>query len=118
MVLADIISLWNSSWPAGLTMLVLGLGFSIVLLIADKKFKVKLDPKIEQVYQALPKIDCGTCGFAGCSSYAKAVVANPVLIGKCAPGGGSVSAKIAEILSLAVSGSNVPVRPLVHCRDR
>ncbi|MFA5293753.1 MAG: RnfABCDGE type electron transport complex subunit B [Phycisphaerae bacterium] len=116
MILADIFSYWNSSWPAGLTMLVLGLGFSIVLLIADKKFKVELDPKIEQVYLALPRIDCGTCGFAGCSSYAKAVVANPVLIGKCAPGGSNCSEKIAEILSLSVSGSSATVRPIVHCR--
>ncbi|MBU1261233.1 MAG: RnfABCDGE type electron transport complex subunit B [Planctomycetes bacterium] len=116
MILADIITLWNSSWPAGVTMLALGVGFSIVLLIADKKLKVKMDPKIEQVSKALPGIDCGACGFAGCSSYAKAVVQNPEIIGKCAPGGGKVSEKIAEILSLSVSGSDIPVRPIVHCR--
>ncbi|MGB8226989.1 MAG: (Fe-S)-binding protein [Sedimentisphaerales bacterium] len=116
MFLADIISLWNSSWPAGLAVLVLGVGFSIALLIADKKLKVEIDPKVEQIYLVLPHIDCGTCGFAGCASYAKAVAANPQLIGKCAPGGGGLSDKIAEILSLAVSGSKVPVRPIVHCR--
>lgn len=116
MILANIISLWNSSWPAGMTMVVLGVGFSIALLIADKKLKVEMDPKIEQIYQVLPRIDCGTCGFAGCSSYAKAVAASPELIGRCAPGGGSLSEKIAEILSLTVSGSNVPVRPIIHCR--
>ncbi|PKL47857.1 MAG: electron transporter RnfB [Planctomycetes bacterium HGW-Planctomycetes-1] len=116
MILADIITLWNSSWPAGVTMLALGVGFSIVLLIADKKLKVQIDPKIEQVAKALPGIDCGACGFAGCSSYAKAVVVNPEFIGKCAPGGSKVSEKIAEILSLSASGSNIPVRPIVHCR--
>jgi electron transport complex protein RnfB len=115
MILADIISLWNSSWPAGATMLVLSVGFALVLLIASIKLKIEVDPKIEQVYMALPKIDCGACGFAGCSSYAKAVVANPDLIGKCAPGGAKTSEKIAEILSLTASGSSVPARPIVHC---
>ncbi|MDD5133856.1 MAG: RnfABCDGE type electron transport complex subunit B [Phycisphaerae bacterium] len=115
MMLADIISLWNDSWPAGLTMLVLAVGFALVLLIASIKLKVEVDPKIEQTYMALPKIDCGACGFAGCSSYAKAVVANPDLIGKCAPGGAAASAKIAEILSLTASGSTVPAKPIVHC---
>jgi Na+-translocating ferredoxin:NAD+ oxidoreductase RNF subunit RnfB len=116
MILADIISLWNSSWPAGATMLVLAAGFSIALLIADKKLKVETDPQIEQIYQVLPHIDCGTCGFAGCAAYAKAVVANPQLIGKCAPGGASLSEKIAEILNLKLSGSKIPLRPIVHCR--
>jgi len=116
MILADIFSLWNASWPAGLTMLVLGLGFSIVLLIADKKLKVMMEPKIEQIYLALPKIDCGTCGFAGCSAYAKAVAANPELVGRCAPGGPTLAAKIAEVLNLQISGGSAPKRPIVHCR--
>jgi Na+-translocating ferredoxin:NAD+ oxidoreductase subunit B len=116
MILADIITLWNIAWPAGVTTLALGFVFSIALLIADKKLKVEMDPKIEQTYAALPRIDCGTCGFAGCSSYAKAVVANPELLGKCSPGGAAATAKIAEILSLKASGSNVPARPIVHCQ--
>ncbi len=116
MILADIFDLWNSSWPAGVTMLVLAAGFALVLLIASIKLKVQIDPKVEQISTVLPGIDCGACGFAGCSSYAKAVAADPELIGKCAPGGSGISGKIAEILSLTVSSSNVPVRPIVHCK--
>lgn len=109
--------LWNSSWPAGLTMLILGVGFSIILLIADKKLKVETDPKIESIYQALPRIDCGTCGYAGCSSYAKAVAADPSLLGKCSPGGAAASQKIAEILNLQISTGGAPKRPVIHCRS-
>lgn len=116
MILADIITLWNNSWPAGLTMLVLGLGFSIVLLIADKKLKVEMEPKIEQIYLALPRIDCGTCGFAGCSAYAKAVAASPDLVGRCAPGGPALAARIGEILNLQISSGGAPKRPVVFCR--
>ncbi len=116
MILADIFELWNSSWPAGLTMLGLGTGFAIVLLIASIKLKVEVDPKVEQIHKALPNIDCGACGFAGCSSYAKAVAEKPSLIGLCAPGGAQASAKIAGILNLQISDSGPAKKPIVHCR--
>jgi len=115
-MIATLLDLWNSSWLAGVTMLSLGAGFALVLLIAKEKLKVEIDPKIEQIAEALPSIDCGACGFAGCSSYAKAVAENPELIGKCAPGGSDVSEKIAEILNLQVAGAGAPLRPIVHCR--
>lgn len=115
-MVANILELWNNSWPAGVTMLALGGSFALVLLIAKEKLKVEVDPKIEQVAEALPGIDCGACGFAGCSSYAKAVVADPELIGNCAPGGSEANNKIAEVLNLQVSGDSAPVRPIVHCR--
>ena len=54
----------------------------MVLLIASEKLKVQVDPKIEQIHEALPHLDCGACGFAGCASYAKGVLENPELIGK------------------------------------
>ncbi len=103
-------------WPAGVIMLGLGGSFALVLLIASIKLKVEADPKIEQIQKTLPGIDCGACGFAGCSSYAKAVAENPQLIGRCAPGGAATSAKIAEILNLQVSSGGHPLRPVVHCR--
>ena len=97
-------------------MLVLGTGFAIILLIASIKLRVIVDPKIEQIHEVLPNIDCGACGFAGCGAYAKAVSANPELLGKCAPGGAEVAKKIAEILNLQISGTGGLVRPIVHCR--
>ena len=110
------LELWNSAWPAGLIMLGLGSGFAVVLLIASEKLKVKVDPKIEQIYEALPNLDCGACGFAGCGQYAKAVLENAEIIGRCAPGGPETAEKIAGILSLQISDSGAPKRPIVHCR--
>lgn len=97
-------------------MILLGSAFALVLLIASEKLKVEVDPKIEQIHAALPNIDCGACGFAGCSSYAKAVAEKPDLIGKCAPGGDEVSQLIAAVLNLQVSGGGAPTRPIIHCR--
>jgi len=115
MVLADISGLWQSAWPAGTTMLGLGGLFAVVLLIASEKLKVEVDPKIKQIHEALPNIDCGACGFAGCSSYAKAVAEKPGLIGKCAPGGPETAEKIGVILNLQISNSGAAKRPIVHC---
>jgi len=101
---------------AGLTMLILGSAFAIVLLIASIKLKVTVDPKIEAVHAALPNIDCGACGFPGCSQYAKAVVGDPELLGKCAPGGPEVAEAVAKILNIQISGAGELVRPVIHCR--
>jgi uncharacterized membrane protein len=46
MLLSNIYQLWNSIWPAGLMMVVLGGAFAVVLLIASEKLKVIVDPKI------------------------------------------------------------------------
>jgi RnfABCDGE-type electron transport complex B subunit len=108
--------LWQNSWPAGVTMLVLGLGFAVVLLIASEKLKVVQDERIERVAAALPNINCGACGFAGCQDYAKMVVADATLLGRCFPGGSKTMGKIAEILNLQISNSHSPKRPIVHCR--
>ena len=116
--MADIFQLWHESWPAGLTMLGLGGGFALILLIASIKLKVEVDPKVEQIHQALPNLDCGACGFAGCSQYAKAVLTDAELLGKCAPGGPDTAAKIADILNLNISDSGPQRRPIVHCRAR
>jgi len=115
-ILADVMDLWNSAAPAGLIMAGLAVVFALILLIASIKLKVELDPKVEQVHKALPNIDCGACGYAGCASYARAVVENPELIGKCAPGGSKTAAVIGQILNLQISDSGAPKRPVVHCR--
>ena len=116
MILSNIAELWQSAWPAGVTMLSLGTVFAIVLLIASIKLKVVVDEKITQVHESLPSVDCGACGFAGCGAYAKAVVSDPELLGACAPGGSETSEAIAKILNLQISGSGSPVRPIVRCR--
>ena len=97
-------------------MLGLGSGFALVLLIASERLKVQVDPKVEQIHQALPNLDCGACGFAGCGQYAKAVLADLELLGKCAPGGPETSANIADVLNLQVSDSGPQKRPIVRCR--
>ena len=99
---------------AGLTLLVIGLVFVLILSIAYAKLRVELDPTVEAVLNALPGANCGGCGLAGCSAYAEAVVADHGLMGKCGPGGGALVKEIAAILGIEAAAS-APVRAVVHC---
>ena len=76
----------------------LGVVFGVALAIVAARFRVKVDPKVEQVRETLPGANCGACGFAGCMGYAEAVVGNPdVAANMCAPGKSAVAEKIAVI---------------------
>ena len=52
----------------------LSLAFGLILAFASKVFYVKTDPRLEQLNDCLPCANCGGCGYAGCSSYADAVL--------------------------------------------
>ncbi len=83
-----------------LVLAALGLLFGLVLAVASKKFYVPQDERLEPLIAALPGANCGGCGYAGCSAYAKAVLAGEAEIGLCASGGNEVAAKMAEILGV------------------
>ena len=78
---------------------------AIVLVAAAKFMAVEEDPRIEEVSACLAGANCGGCGYAGCSDYAKAVVLDGVPCDKCAPGGPKAAAAIAKIMGGAASVS-------------
>ena len=68
-------------------MVVLGVLFGVILTIADKKFKVEVDPRVEAVRACLGGANCGACGYAGCDAFADAVVAGKAPVNGCSPSG-------------------------------
>ncbi|WP_020585983.1 RnfABCDGE type electron transport complex subunit B [Desulfobacter curvatus] len=99
---------------AGASMLVMAMIFSYILGWANKQFKVQVDPKIEEVIEALPGANCGGCGYLGCSDYAVAIVADNDPVNKCAVGGQACAQAIADIMGVEV-GDVVPLHAIVHC---
>jgi len=99
---------------AGGTMLVLGVFMAYVLGWANKTFHIEVNPKVEQVTNALPGANCGGCGFAGCAEYAEAVVSGHTPPDKCPVGGETCIKKIAQILGIALEPTWA-YRPVVHC---
>ena len=77
------------------TAFVLGLAISVVTQI----FHVEVDPRIDQLHDILPHLNCGACGHPGCMPYAEAVINDKEETNKCKPGGADVAAKIVALLA-------------------
>ena len=97
------------------TMTTLGVVFGLVLAYANKKLAIEVNPLIHIVEDALPKGQCGACGYAGCMAYAEAVVLNPdVSPSLCIPGKDPVAKIVAELTGKAAAVVE-PRIAQVHC---
>lgn len=76
----------------------IGLVAGILLTVASKVFEVRVDERIEKINDALPQVNCGSCGFSGCSDYAEAIVSKGARCDMCRPGGEKTAKEIAKIM--------------------
>ncbi len=74
-----------------------GLGF------ASRTFQVERDERIDKVEEALPGANCGGCGYAGCGSFAEAVVSGEAPVDGCPVGGEDVASRVADIMGAEAS---------------
>ena len=79
-----------------------GVLMGLFLAYASKKFEVEKDPKVEAILAILPGVNCGACGYPGCSGYATGVAQEGAKMTLCAPGGPKVAGKIGEIMGVEV----------------
>ncbi len=99
---------------ASLWFLVIGGALGVALAFAAKFFKVKEDPRIEQILDNLPSANCGGCGYAGCASFAKAVAEGKEKPTKCAVASAEAISKISEIMGIKEE-KRVRLRAQVMC---
>ena len=78
----------------------MGLVCGVTLALAARFLAVKEDPRIEQVHEILPGVNCGGCGYAGCVEYAKAIILDGAPIDLCAPGGSEVIERLAALTGM------------------
>ena len=78
----------------------IGLIGAIVLVSASIFMFVPVDERVEKICDALPSANCGACGCAGCTDYAKTIVEDGNGINKCIPGGAKTAEAIGEIMGL------------------
>ena len=88
--------------------------FGLILNMASVIMAVPVNEKITAVTEALPGVNCGSCGYSSCSDYATALVNDDAAVNSCLPGGKEASDKISLILNKA------PVKftsktAVVHC---
>lgn len=96
----------------------LGVFFGLFLSAAGRFFAVHKDEREAALEAALPGINCGACGFAGCSGYAAGIVAGNAAVDLCSPGGAKTQDKINAIMGLEddAQGQNEKMIAQIFCR--
>jgi len=78
----------------------LGLLLSGLVVLAEKKLKVEVNPKIALIEEVLSSANCGACGQPGCAAFAEAVVDGEAEVNGCTVGGEEVARKVASIMGV------------------
>lgn len=94
-----------------------GLGIVIGALLAyvGEKMKVKVDPRVEQIYELLPQLNCGACGFAGCEQAAESIARGDSPPTTCVVAGEEELKLIGSIIGVEVGKKEYTTKPVVHC---
>lgn len=72
--------------------------FGAILALANVMFKVEKDSRVEQIFEALPGVNCGACGYAGCAAFAEAVAKGEAPTNGCPVGRKKVADEISKIM--------------------
>ena len=86
------------------------------LAFASRALAVKKDQRIEELENALPGLNCGACGYAGCAAYAEAVAEGEAPLTLCGPGGAPTAEELGRIMGVEVELSTGKQVAQVHCR--
>ena len=73
-----------------------------LIIVAYKKLAIAEDPRIDQVEELLPHVNCGACGQAGCRAFAESLVKGTAKPGECTVGSEAMKQHIAGLLGVAV----------------
>ena len=94
---------------SALILLALAAVFSVLLAVLGRKLAIKQDDRIEKIEKKLSGANCGGCGYAGCSAFAKALVEGRAELSACNATPKANKDEIAEILGLSSSGEETKV---------
>lgn len=98
-----------------LSVTIIGMICAVILVAASKFMAVKEDERFPKIRECLPGANCGACGFAGCDSYAHALIEEEdVKTNLCIPGGDSVSQKLSAFLGVAFEDVEKQIA-IIHC---
>ena len=84
---------------------VLAIVFAVLIVLVSKLCFVKEDERIGKISDNLAGANCGGCGFAGCSDFAKALVEGKASINDCNATSNDAKAQIASVLGVEFTAS-------------
>ncbi len=99
---------------SALSLTAMGAVFGLVLAIAAKKFVVERDERVAEIEALLPGTNCGGCGYATCTGFAKALVEGKIDPHLCSSGRGDVSTRIIRTLAREITEAT-PQVAVVGC---
>jgi Na+-translocating ferredoxin:NAD+ oxidoreductase RNF subunit RnfB len=74
--------------------------------------------RIWQIYQALPKLDCGRCRYESCGKYARALAEGRAPADLCVAGGAPVAFKIRIIMEAGALPREMREEEIKTLKDR
>jgi len=92
----------------------LGAFFGIVIAVFSKAFAAPQDERLLQIIEALPNVNCGGCGYAGCSAFAYSLLDGKSPVNGCPVGGNKLANEIAKILGVETK-NDTPMVAKVKC---
>ena len=98
---------------AVVSLTLLGIALGWVLGLAARYLRVESNPLHEEIQQMLPGVNCGQCGYPGCSGAAEALAAGKAAVTLCPPGGPTLVQALAAKLGVAVDGASHIGPPLL-----
>ena len=93
---------------------VLTIIFTLLIVLVSFLCHVKVDEKVSAINDKLSGANCGGCGFAGCSDFAKALAEGKTDLSKCSSTSKENKTEIAKILGVEV-GDTTPKFAVVCC---
>lgn len=91
----------------------MGGSFGILIALANARFRVDEDPRLDQLSDLLPGANCGACGFAGCRAFAEAALGGKVAPAGCTVMGEAELEDVAELLGVGVGDADRRVARLL-----
>ncbi len=92
----------------------LAIVFAVLIVSVSKLCAVKEDERISKISENLAGANCGGCGYAGCTDFAKALVEGKADISGCGATASENKLEIAKILGLPFSATE-PQYAVVKC---
>ncbi|OGO89546.1 MAG: hypothetical protein A2Y17_02385 [Clostridiales bacterium GWF2_38_85] len=82
----------------------IGAILGLMLAFFSKVFRIKSDPKVDELLEALPGANCGGCGYAGCQALAEAIAKGEARTNACTAGGKATAQKVADVMGVPFAG--------------
>ncbi len=90
----------------------LGLLLAGILVVANRRFYVYEDPRIDQVEEMLPSANCGACGTPGCRAFAEGLIGGDNEPAQCTVNSSDANLYIADFLGVDAGAADKRVARL------